>query len=146
MKPLDLRLAPPRGPRETLAGVVFLPRAIDKLHATLPGGDPGAYFPFYGLSTLFSHLTKIDLEELRGVIARAETEEEVVAWAQPHLTPEVVSKTNHVMNGFTQEKIPADFLAVFQSVAAPHLRDRHSNLFDLLEADDEAAFQGVAEG
>lgn len=146
MKPLDLRLAPPRGPRETLAGVVFLPRAIDKLRATLPGGDPGAYFPFYGLSTLFAHLTKINLEELRDVVAAAETEEEVVVWVQPRLTPEIVSKTNHVMSGFTQEKIPPDFLAVFQSVAEPHLRGQYSNLFDLLEADDRAAFQGVAEG
>jgi hypothetical protein len=38
MDALDLTKAPPRAPRETLAGVVFLPRTIDKMRATLPGG------------------------------------------------------------------------------------------------------------
>lgn len=36
MTPLDLRKAPPRGPRERLLGFYFLPRTIDKLRAELP--------------------------------------------------------------------------------------------------------------
>ena len=33
MEPLDLRRQLPRGPRETLAGLAFMPRTIDKLRA-----------------------------------------------------------------------------------------------------------------
>lgn len=146
MEPLDLRLTPPRGPREKLAGVVFLPRAIDKLRATLPGGDPGKYFPYYGLSALFAHLTSIDLQELRKVIADAACEEDVIAWVQERLTPDIVGKTNHVMSGFTQEKIPPDYRPTFDSVAPADLRSQYPNVFDLLEADDRRCFQGVAEG
>src|ERR1039458_3327751 len=40
MKPMTLSDKPPRKPRAELAGVVFLPRSIDKVRATLPGGDP----------------------------------------------------------------------------------------------------------
>ena len=43
MNPMDLSNKPPRKPRAELAGIVFLPRSIDKACATLPGGDPGPY-------------------------------------------------------------------------------------------------------
>ena len=43
MKSLDLTVQPPRTPREQLDGLIFLPRSIDKVRATLPGGNPGAY-------------------------------------------------------------------------------------------------------
>lgn len=141
MDPLDLRVAPPRGPREELAGVVFLPRAIDKLRATLPGGDPGKYFPYFGLSALFAHLTGIDLQELREIIACAASEDDVAAWVQERLTPDVIGKTNHVMSGFTQEKIPADYRPTSDSVAPPDLRAQYPNVFDLLEADDRRTFR-----
>jgi hypothetical protein len=148
LEPLDLTHRPPRGPREKAANLVFLPRAIDKLRATLPGGNLGQYFPYYGLSALFAHLTTIDLHELRDVIEHAASEEEVVAWVQGRITPETISKCNHVMNTFTQAKIPPDYRQTFERVAPAHLRAQYDNVFDLLEADDRYAFQGhgVAEG
>jgi hypothetical protein len=43
MGPLDLRAAAPRAPRARLAGALFLPRSIDKVRATFPGGNLGDY-------------------------------------------------------------------------------------------------------
>ncbi len=43
MTPLDLTDQPPRPPRDELDGLIFLPRSIDKVRATLPGGNIGAY-------------------------------------------------------------------------------------------------------
>lgn len=146
MEPLDLRAHPPRGPREQLAGLMFLPRAIDKLRATLPGGDCGEYFPYKGLSELFAYITGIDLHELRDVIAHASSEAQVAAWVAQRVDEQRIGKSNHVMSGYTIEKIPPSHRELFESAARPDLRSRYPNLFDLLEADDAAAFQGVAEG
>jgi hypothetical protein len=41
MTPLNLTVHPPRVPRAELDGLIFLPRTIDKVRATLPGGDIG---------------------------------------------------------------------------------------------------------
>ncbi len=43
MEPLDLSQRHPRRTREELAGVVFLPRSIDKFRASLPGGNLSGY-------------------------------------------------------------------------------------------------------
>src|SRR6201996_8251773 len=43
MEPLDLSQQHPRRTREELAGVVFLPRSIDKFRAALPGGNLNGY-------------------------------------------------------------------------------------------------------
>jgi len=43
MEPLDLRDAPPRKARAEAGGIVFLPRSIDKVRATLDGGEIGEY-------------------------------------------------------------------------------------------------------
>lgn len=56
MAPLDLRKAPPRGPRAQLAGLVFTARLIDKLRGSLPGGDLNGYLPFIGFSMLWAHV------------------------------------------------------------------------------------------
>ena len=56
MDALDLRKAPPRRPRAELADVVFMPRSIDKIRATLPGGDLGAYTISGFTATMFDML------------------------------------------------------------------------------------------
>lgn len=146
MKPLNLRTHPPRGPREQLAGLMFLPRTIDKLRATLPGGDCGDYYPHKGLSELFAYITGIDLHELRDVIERSSSEEQVADWVAQRVDEQRIGKSNHVMSGYTIEKIPPSHRELFESAAHPDLQGRYPNLFDLLEADDAMAFQGVAEG
>lgn len=93
-----------------------------------------------GLSALFSRITGIDLQELREVVAQAADDEGVAAWVQQRITPDIASKCNHVLIAFTQEKIPTEFRRTFDAVAPAELRAQHSNLFDLLEADDERTF------
>ena len=55
MEALDLRTAAPRGPRVQVAGIVFTARVIDKLRASLPGGELNGYFPFIGFSQLWAY-------------------------------------------------------------------------------------------
>ncbi|HWT06548.1 MAG TPA: DUF5069 domain-containing protein, partial [Xanthomonadales bacterium] len=68
MQPLDLTTAPPRAPRESLAGIVFLPRTIDKMRATLPGGALGAY-NIPGFSEMMLEALGIELEAFRAAVA-----------------------------------------------------------------------------
>jgi len=68
MRPLDLSIAPPRAPRETLAGVVFLPRTIDKVRATLPGGAIGAY-TIPGFSAMMLKTLGIDVDAFTDAVA-----------------------------------------------------------------------------
>jgi hypothetical protein len=88
MEPLDLRLAAPRGPRTQIAGIVFTARVVDKLRASLPGGELNGYFPFIGFSELWAYYTGIALRELQGVVVRAASEAEVEAW--------IAERTAHV--------------------------------------------------
>ena len=76
MQPLDLTTAPPRAPREALAGIVFLPRTIDKVRATLPGGALGAY-NIPGFSQMMLEALGIELERSRAAVAEAAKDDDV---------------------------------------------------------------------
>lgn len=136
MEPLDLRHAPPRGPREKLAGIVFTARVIDKLRASLPGGDLNGYFPESGFSELWAYYTKIDLNELRGVIATAASESDVERWIDERTAGIDKERINGKMERFDSSRNPPEIQAVFEEIYPVGLRQRHSVIFDLLEADD----------
>ncbi len=44
MDALDLTTHPPRSPNLRLGGLLMLARTIDKLRASLPGGNLGVYY------------------------------------------------------------------------------------------------------
>lgn len=140
MQPLDLRVHPPRAPREKLGGLFMLARTIDKLRATLPGGDLGAYHVFYGLSKDLAGGLGIDLQQLAAVVHDAETEAEVVTWVQAHSDPATYGAINRALEQRTQATIPLDSQTRFASKYDPALRERYDNLFDLVEADDRHLF------
>ena len=83
MESLDLRCAPPRSPRAELGGIVFLPRSIDKLRATLPGGDLGEY-SIAGFTTKMLDQLGIGIAELTTVVAAAATDDDVAAFVSAH--------------------------------------------------------------
>ncbi|HYZ17884.1 MAG TPA: DUF5069 domain-containing protein, partial [Candidatus Acidoferrum sp.] len=99
MEPLDLTSRPPRGPREAILGAMFLPRTIDKMRAELPGGSMGRYLNEpRGLSSYLLHQLRIEMDELRAVVARARNEDEIVAWLRERLDPARVEETNRKMS------------------------------------------------
>jgi hypothetical protein len=136
MEPLNLRLAPPRGPRETLAGIVFTARVVDKLRASLPGGELSGYIALEGFSEMWAHYTGIDLTELREVVADLSTEDEVEAWILERTAHVDKEKVNGRMERYDARRMPDDRRERYNSVYPEELREQYPIIFDLLERDD----------
>ncbi len=143
MEPLDLEARPPRSPREQMLGVYFLPRTIDKIRAELPGGKPGDYIVTgpNSMSAYVLHKLKIDVGELRAVVARAAGEDEVEAWLRERIDPSVVEGVNAKLRGSRIDAASPENLALIHE-RHPWLASRPDvvNAFEMLDADDEYAF------
>jgi hypothetical protein len=137
MQPLDLTAAPPRSPRESLADVVFLPRTIDKVRATLPGGKLGAY-NIAGFSQMLLDGLGIDLIGFTAAVADAENEGAVAAFVTASTSPERIAE----WNALVLARLPrgGDRDAAFE--AYPWLRERPDLVLalDVLEEDDRQHF------
>jgi hypothetical protein len=136
MEPLNFLLGPPRGPRERLAGIVFTARLVDKLRASLPGGELNGYFPTTGFSTLWAYYTKIDLGALRDVVGAASSEADVERWIDERTSALDKAKINDKMERFDSSRAPDEIRALFERTYPAELRERYPCVFDLLEADD----------
>ena len=137
MQPLDLTTAPPRGPRESLAGILFLPRTIDKVRATLPGGNIGAY-DIPGISAMMLEALGIELDALRAAVADAADDDGVARFVGTSTSPERIAK----WNAFLAARLPrgGDREAAFETY--PWLRERPDLplVLDVLEEDDRRHF------
>ena len=141
MQPLDLRMHPPRGPRQKIGGLYMLARTIDKLRGTLPGGDLGEYHVFFGLSKHLADGLGIDLGRLAEVVRDAATEDDVVAWVHANSDASIYERVNRDLAERTQAKhIPREHREAFEAKYDPGVRDAHDNLFDLIEADDRYCY------
>jgi hypothetical protein len=137
MQPLDLTTAPPRAPRESLAGVVFLPRTIDKVRATLPGGELGAY-NIPGFSEMLLEALGIDAVAFTAVVADAAGDDDVARFVETSTSPERVA----AWNAMILARLPrnGDRNAAYE--AYPWLRERPDLVLalDVLEEDDRQHF------
>jgi hypothetical protein len=145
MEPLDLTMRPPRGPRETLAGLAFLPRTIDKLRAELPGGDTGPYLnQSDGMSAVMCKRAGLDMEELRAVVAAAPDEHAVAVWVRERVSAELAAETSAKLATFTIDRLPPEFQ---ERVRKHHpvlaKRPDLNVFFDIFEADDAEAYPGI---
>ncbi|MFN2449283.1 MAG: DUF5069 domain-containing protein [Candidatus Baltobacteraceae bacterium] len=138
MDALDLTKAPPRGPREQLAGLVMLPRTIDKVRATLPGGSPGEYH-VSGLSQRLLDALGIDLEALTQAVRDAAGDDDVAQWVSAHSDPSKYPEINEAMENRAQSRMDAGARAVFEEKYGADVRV-HDKLFDVMEADDRKTF------
>ena len=85
---MDLTRDYPRGPREQLAGMMLLPRAIDKARAQLEG-KLGEYV-YYGCRFnrhLFNTLGVTD-DEFLDAVRRSPDDEAVLEWIREYVRPE----------------------------------------------------------
>ena len=140
MEPLSFASRPPRGPREKVAGIMLTARVIDKLRASLPGGEPNGYVPYAGMSAVWAHYTKIDLSELCHVVERAASEAEVEAWIEARTAQLDKPKINQKLEGFETARMPEELRPLFEQLYPAELRERYSLVFDLLEADDARVY------
>lgn len=138
MDALDLTKTPPRSPRVRLGGMVLLARTIDKLRATLPGGNIGAY-QISGFSARMFETLGITESDVRAVVALAANDDEVVQWVLKHTTAEQREKANAAETA----------LRISDRIEQPGWLERYpiartlppeTTLFELLEHDDAAAF------
>jgi hypothetical protein len=83
MKPLDLSAAHPRTTRAELAGVIFLPRSIDKFRASLPGGTLAGY-SLEGFTGRMLELLGIAPESFSAIVAEAQTDDDVARYVREH--------------------------------------------------------------
>jgi hypothetical protein len=142
MQPLDLHFRPPRGPREKLVGLYFMPRTIDKLRAEMPGGNLGLYInPEVGVSNYMCKRIGIDMEELRAAVVAAGDEEEFAAWLSARLDPAVIEEANRKLEALNIERLSPENLVMVKEYH-PIMEDRPDLItyFDIFEADDAATY------
>jgi hypothetical protein len=138
MDALDLRKAPPRRPRAELADVVFMPRSIDKIRATLPGGDLGAYTISGFTATMFDMLG-IALEDVTAAVRSAASDDDVAAYVHEHARPNGVEAWHaYVLPREPRNGNRAEAIAAYPFLAErPDLRLS----LDVLEEDDRQSFR-----
>ena len=142
MQPLDLHFRPPRGPREKLAGLYFLPRTIDKIRAEMPGGNIGPYLnPEVGVSNYMCKRIGVNMEELRAFVVAADDEQEVAVWLSARLDPAVIEEANRKLEALNIERLSPENLAMIREYH-PIMEDRPDLItyFDIFEADDAATY------
>jgi hypothetical protein len=141
MDALDLTQRPPRSPRALLPGLNLLmaARSVDKLRATLPGGNIGEY-QITGFTSSLLNALGIAEAPLRAVIARAESDAEVATWIREHSNPQRYEEINATFEGRTvgERLEDPDFVARYP--IARSLPPQTSRL-DLLSADDAETFR-----
>jgi Domain of unknown function (DUF5069) len=140
MNALDLTKRPPRSPRELLPGLDLLmaARTVDKLRATLPGGNIGEY-QITGFSSSLLNALEIPEGSLRAAIARAASDAEIAAWICQHSNPERYAEINAKLEGRTIGERLNDPQFVARYPIASRLPPESSRL-DLLIADDAETF------
>lgn len=140
MQALDLAATRPRAPRDKLAGMIFTARVVDKLRAALPGGNPNGFLPFTGLSEAWQKYSGVSLRELYEVVRDARDEQNVEVWLNERTANVDKEAFNAKMETFVTTRLPESWRPAFESFYPRELRDRHVNMLDLLEADDERLY------
>jgi len=141
MTPLDLTQRPPRSPRAELDGIAFLPRAIDKCRAALPGGNLGSYInldpEIVTWSSLFYRRMGITHEEFIAVVAAADTEDEIAAWLRERIDDAKLAKWHAQLLGTRLCDIPEELRARVRArhPAAAAMPDT-ALMIDIFDADD----------
>ncbi len=134
----DLRVHPPRGPREQLAGLVFVPRTIDKVRAKLQG-TLGSYRVKPGLSGYLFDWLGITEEQFTGAVRDAEGEAEIAEWLTAHCDTTTFSAINERLSerGIRDDEHFAEVLPRYPVLDEhPQLR----NWFEIIELDDRWTF------
>jgi len=138
MEPLDLSKAPPRSPKLKLDGLAMLPRTIDKIRATLPGGNLGPY-RIQGFSQRMLDAIGVTEDQLRDAVAKAKNDEDVVAWLRDNANRSAYSEftsyiTNRSLDDITDREAFAKRYPIIDRRPDLHY------LSDVLEADDAEMF------
>lgn len=137
MDALDLTKGPPRAPRAELAGILFLPRSIDKVRASLPGGKLGEY-TIEGFTQTMLEALDISLEDFTEAVRTAANDDEVAAFVTSHAK----AGGGDVWHRYVTARQPRGGNREEAIAAYPFLagRDDIGYSLDVLEEDDRHMF------
>jgi hypothetical protein len=134
----DLREHPPRSPREQLAGLVFLPRTIDKVRAKLQG-TLGLYHIAPGISGFLFESLGITEEQFTHVVREARNDAQIADWIRSHCDAGTFELINARLReaAIRDEQHRLDVLPRYPVLEEnPALR----NWFEIIEIDDRWTF------
>lgn len=124
---------------------MFLPRAIDKARASLPGGNLGSYFVTRGdmrtLSGLFFRRLGVALEAFADAVATMPDDAAVASWLRGSVEQERIDGWNTLLAGIRMRDVDEATLANIKryygddSVWSPD-----DALIDVIDGDDRRAF------
>jgi hypothetical protein len=86
MQALDLSKTKPRKTREELAGVVFLPRSIDKFRGNLPGGVMDGY-TIEGFTAMMLERLDIPVATMQNIVATAASDDDIAGYVLESAAP-----------------------------------------------------------
>jgi hypothetical protein len=81
---VDLTRKVPRSGYESLGGIVFVPRAIDKARADV-SGSIGSYFSRTGFSADLFEFLGISVDAFHNAVKTCDTDAEVLAWLKTNM-------------------------------------------------------------
>jgi hypothetical protein len=140
MEPLDLSVRAPRPTGDTIAGVMFLPRTIDKLRGELPGGNLNRYLTDYdrGFTAYVLYKLGISIEDLRATIASATSEDEVVSWLTERIDPAKAPAINSKLRDMRVDSMRPEDRALLYERHPNVAPGEHEFVMDVIEAEDRA--------
>lgn len=134
----DLRVHPPRSAREQLAGLLFLPRTLDKVRAKLQG-TLGFYKVGPGLSSRLFEWLGITEEDFTQAVRVAKSDDDIAEYIRTHCDTTTFAEINQrlIERGIRDDQQFAEVLPRY-----PVLRDypQLRNWFEILETDDRWSF------
>ena len=145
MDALDLTTRPPRTCRTELGGIRYVPRAIDKVRGSLPGGTMGAYINtadgVITMSALFYRTMAITHEEFVSAVTEAPDEAAVLAWLCARIDDERIAKWNVRLLRVRLSDVPVESRALIAAIypdSASFPQD--ALMIDVIDHDDAETF------
>ena len=122
---------------------MLMPRTIDKLRATLPGGNPGVYFinaKIKGISGYLLERLGVTEDELREAVRDAAAEEDVARWLRERTDATAYSAINQTLRRIRPKHAEDEtyFRIVYAETLAQH--PGLEFIVDIIEADDRRLF------
>ncbi len=116
-------------------------RTVDKMRASLPGGNLGAY-QIPGFSAQMLEAVGINEDALRDEVKRASNDAEIAAWIRQRTTPEkIVAFNEKILERRVKHRLDDEAWRK-KYPHAVHLPPEMP-LIDMLSKDDELAFFGA---
>lgn len=139
MEPLDLTKHRPRSAWEKLDGLYMLPRTIDKIRGSLPGGNMGQY-KISGFSALVFKELDVDEDAFREAVAAADTDDDVIAWLRDHADTARYEGVNQKLLRRTVGALSSQNPNYFDNYPMAKGVPEDTVHFDILDKDDDTIF------